>query len=239
MAGLLELDNVHTYYGNVHALKGLTLDVDEGEIVALLGGNGAGKSTTLRTIVGLERPRDGDIRMSGDSIVGIAPHKITGQNVALVPEGRHIFPNLTVRENLLMGCYADPDPERMAETEETVYGLFPVLRDRRKQLGSSLSGGEQQMLAIGRALMSHPRLLLLDEPSLGLAPLVVRDIFRVIRELSTERGVTILLVEQNARQALRVSSRAYVLEVGRLVHRGTAEELMNDETIQHAYLGVK
>jgi branched-chain amino acid transport system ATP-binding protein len=234
---LLDLRAVSTYYGQVHALKGLSLDVRAGEIVALLGANGAGKTTALRTIVGLLRPREGEIELDGESIVGVPPHRLVARGVALVPEGRHIFPNLTVRENLRMGAYAQADAVAVSDAERLIYELFPVLKERPTQMGSNLSGGEQQMLAIARALMSQPHLLLLDEPSLGLAPLVVRTIFRVIRELA-ERGVTILLVEQNAREALRIAGRAYVLETGKLVHSGSSAELMRDDAVQRVYLGV-
>ena len=234
---LLRLDGVHTYYGHVHALKGINLEVHKGEIVALLGSNGAGKSTTLHTIVGLAEPRSGDVYIAGERTAGVPPHRIVRRGVALVPEGRHIFPNLSVRENLLVGGYPRAGGNGLRESEEFVYQLFPVLGDRPGQPGSSLSGGEQQMLAIGRALMSAPEILLLDEPSLGLAPLIARDIFRTIHKLPETQGMTVLLVEQNARQALRVASRAYVMEVGQIVHQGPSEELIADDTIRRAYLG--
>lgn len=233
----LSLQDVNTYYGKIHALRGISLKVNAGEIVTLLGSNGAGKSTALNTIVGLVPSAEGEIEIFGRRSNDRAPFELVHEGVALVPEGRHIFPNLSVRENLLMGAYTRKDPERIAEVEQRVNALFPVLAQRPNQLGSSLSGGEQQMLAIGRALMSEPKLLLLDEPSLGLAPLITREIFRTIAQLSDEQGLTILLVEQNAKQALRIASRAYVLEVGRIVRDGSSEELMADDSIQRAYLG--
>jgi branched-chain amino acid transport system ATP-binding protein len=234
---LLSLQDVNTYYGKIHALRGISLKVNAGEIVTLLGSNGAGKSTALNTIVGLVPSAEGEIEIFGRRSNDRAPFELVHEGVALVPEGRHIFPNLSVRENLLMGAYTRKDPERIAEVEQRVNALFPVLAQRPNQLGSSLSGGEQQMLAIGRALMSEPKVLLLDEPSLGLAPLITREIFRTIAQLSDEQGLTILLVEQNAKQALRIASRAYVLEVGRIVRDGSSEELMADDSIQRAYLG--
>jgi branched-chain amino acid transport system ATP-binding protein len=233
---LLELEDVHAYYGRVHAVKGVNLQVRPGEIVALLGANGAGKTTTLRTIMGLLRPAQGEVMLEGRSIVGLRPYQVVARRVAMTPEGRRIFPNLTVEENLKMGSYVIRDPASALESLSTVYELFPALEPRRGQLGTNLSGGEQQMLAIGRALMADPRLLLLDEPSLGLAPLVARSIFATITELAG-RGVTILLVEQNVRQALRIADRAYVLEVGRLAHQGTSAELREEGSIRRAYLG--
>jgi branched-chain amino acid transport system ATP-binding protein len=235
---LLELDEVHAHYGRVHAVKGVSLQVRPGEIVALLGANGAGKTTTLRTIMGLLRPTEGDVRLEGRSIVGLRPYQVVARRVAMTPEGRRIFPNLTVEENLKMGSYVVQDRASALESLATVYELFAALEPRRGQLGTSLSGGEQQMLAIGRALMASPRLLLLDEPSLGLAPLVTRSIFSTITELAG-RGVTVLLVEQNVRQALRIADRAYVLEVGRLAHEGTSDELSEESSIRQAYLGIR
>ncbi len=233
---VLELRGVHAHYGPVHALKGVSLEVHPGEVVALLGANGAGKSTTLRTVMGLLRSSTGDIHLEGRSIVGLEPHRVVTRGIVMVPEGRHIFPNLTVRENLVMGGYSRRDREELEGSRRRVFDLFPILEQRQQQAASSLSGGEQQMLAISRALMASPRLLLLDEPSLGLAPLLVRSIFRVIKELAEQR-VTILLVEQNVRQALRVADRAYVLEVGRLVHEWTREELMQEEASHGEFAG--
>ncbi len=233
---LLELEDVHASYGRVYALKGVSLQVRTGEIVALLGANGAGKTTTLRTIMGMLRPRGGDVRVEGRSVVGLPPHEIVAQGVAMIPEGRRIFPNLTVDENLRMGGYLVRDRASLAELEGSVFELFPALEPRRTQLGSSLSGGEQQMLAIGRALMGSPRLLLLDEPSLGLAPQLARNIFQAVTDLAS-RGVTVLLVEQNVRQALRIADRGYVLNVGRLAHEGTSADLREDPAVRRAYLG--
>lgn len=234
---ILEVRNVHTYYGHVHALKGISLSVASGEIVALIGANGAGKSTTLRTISGLIKPRQGDITLSGKNIVGMPAHEIVYRGVSHAPEGRKIFSTLTVNENLNMGAYSlGGDKVRIEEHRERVFKLFPRLQERRNQLAGTLSGGEQQMLAIGRALMSNPKLLLLDEPSLGLAPLLVRAIFETIREIN-QSGVTILLVEQNARAALKLAHKAYVLETGNIVLSGPAAELLADERVRKAYLG--
>ncbi|MCX7708030.1 MAG: ABC transporter ATP-binding protein [Anaerolineae bacterium] len=234
---ILELRNVHTYYGHVHALKGISLSVAPGEIVALIGANGAGKSTTLRTVSGLIRPRQGEIYLSGKNIVGVPAHEIVYLGVSHAPEGRKIFSTLTVNENLNMGAYSlGADKARIEEHRERVFKLFPRLQERRNQLAGTLSGGEQQMLAIGRALMSDPRLLLLDEPSLGLAPLLVRAIFDTIREINRS-GVTILLVEQNARAALKLAHKAYVLETGNIVLSGPAAALLADERVRKAYLG--
>lgn len=234
---LLEIQNLHTYYGYVHALKGINLTVEEGEIVCLIGANGAGKTTTLRTISGLIRPREGRILFDGKEIQGMPAHKIVQMGVCHVPEGRQIFSTLTVMENLNMGAYTlGGDKEAIEENRRRVFDLFPRLEERKNQLGGTLSGGEQQMLTIGRALMSRPRLLMLDEPSLGLAPLLVKTIFEIIREIN-QRGVTILLVEQNARAALKVAHRGYVLETGRVVLSGPAQELLQDERVRKAYLG--
>ena len=235
---LLELDNVSAHYGQVQALRGITLHVAHGEIVALLGPNGAGKSTTLRSIIGLLQPTAGDIRLSGTSIARLKPHKVVTRGVALVPEGRRVFPNLSVEENLRMGGYLKTDETDVESASRDVYELFPMLAERATQQASSLSGGEQQMLAIGRALMSGPTLLLLDEPSLGLAPVITRNIFKTIEELAS-RGVTVLLVEQNARQALRIAKRGYVMEVGRIVQEGASDDLMKDDSVRRIYLGMK
>jgi branched-chain amino acid transport system ATP-binding protein len=234
---LLQMRDVHTYYGHVHVLKGVSLAVDEGEVVALIGANGAGKSTTLRVISGLIRPRDGDILLGGRSIVKTPPHQIVYAGVSHAPEGRKIFSTLTVNENLSMGAYSLGNAKgRIEEHRERVYTLFPRLLERRSQLAGTLSGGEQQMLAIGRALMSDPKLLLLDEPSLGLAPLLVKAIFDTVREIN-RMGMTVLLVEQNARAALKLANKGYVLETGRIVLSGPAVQLLADERVRKAYLG--
>ncbi len=233
---MLEVRDVHAYYGNIHALKGVSLKVEEGEIVTLLGANGAGKSTTLKTICGLLKPRSGAIMLKERAIHALPAHEIVGMGVAQAPEGRRVFSRLTVQENLEMGAFLRGDKEGIRQDMERVFALFPRLKERRKQLGGTLSGGEQQMLAIGRALMAHPRLLLLDEPSMGLAPLLVEEIFRVVQQLNAE-GTTILLVEQNALMALAVAHRGYVLETGRVVLAGTAAELRENPEVQRAYLG--
>ena len=233
---MLEVNDVHAYYGNIHALKGISLTVEEGEIVTLIGANGAGKSTTLNVICGLLHPQSGTIRLEGQEIHGLPPHEVVGRGVSQAPEGRRIFGRLTVQENLEMGAFLRSDSEGIQRDMRRVFDLFPRLEERRKQLGGTLSGGEQQMLAIGRALMAHPRLLLLDEPSMGLAPLLVEDIFRVIRQLN-EEGTTILLVEQNALMALSVAKWGYVLETGEVVLAGMAFELQENPQVQEAYLG--
>jgi branched-chain amino acid transport system ATP-binding protein len=233
---MLEVDDVHAYYGNIHALKGISLTVEEGEIVTLIGANGAGKSTTLNTICGLLHPRSGTIRLEGQEIHDLPPHTVVARGVSQAPEGRRVFGRLTVQENLEMGAFLRRDPAGVQRDMQRVFDLFPRLEERRRQLGGTLSGGEQQMLSIGRALMAHPRVLLLDEPSMGLAPLLVEDIFRVIRQLN-EEGTTILLVEQNALMALSVASRGYVLETGRVALEGTVDELQENPEVQKAYLG--
>ena len=233
---VLELEGVHASYGPIRALKGISFRVDEGEIVALIGANGAGKTTTLMTISGVLRPARGSVRLRGEELVGLPPHRIVEKGVGHVPEGRRIFPRLTVAENLEMGAFLVRDPAAVAERRERVYGLFPVLRERSGQYGGTLSGGEQQMLAIGRALMLEPAILLLDEPSLGLAPLVVARIFEVVRGLR-EKGTTVLLVEQNANMALRLADRACVLETGTVTCQGTGKALCEDPRIRVAYLG--
>jgi branched-chain amino acid transport system ATP-binding protein len=233
---LLEVANLHTYYGEIHALKGVTLAVEPGEIVALIGRNGAGKSTLLNTISGLLRPRQGRVSLEGEAIERLPADRIVQRGITQVPEGRKIFGILTVEENLDMGGFLCRDPGEFAARKARVFALFPRLEERRTQLGGSLSGGEQQMLAMGRALMMAPRLLLMDEPSLGLAPTLVQAIFRVIREVNSA-GTAVLLVEQNARMALRVARRGYVLETGQVVLTGPAAELLADEEVKRAYLG--
>jgi branched-chain amino acid transport system ATP-binding protein len=233
---MLELNDVHAYYGNIHALKGVSLHVDEGEIVTLIGGNGAGKTTTLNTISGLLRPRQGTISLESKRIDTVPPHRIVEMGVSQAPEGRRVFARLTVRENLEMGAFTRTDAEGIQEDMEWVFELFPVLKERIRQRGGTLSGGEQQMLAMGRALMAHPKVFLLDEPSMGLAPMLVEAIFQTIRDLN-ERGTTILLVEQNALAALSVADRGYVMETGTITLTGTGQGLLNDPRVQAAYLG--
>jgi branched-chain amino acid transport system ATP-binding protein len=232
---MLKVSDVHVYYGEIHALKGISLEVGRGEIVALLGPNGAGKTTTVRAISGLLEPRAGTIELEGQSLVGVPSHAIVYRGVAHVPEGRRIFNRLSVLENLEMGAYSRHDA-RIAEDLERVFTLFPRLKERQVQVAGTLSGGEQQMLAIGRALMANPRVLLLDEPSMGLAPVLVEQIFETIADINRD-GTTILLVEQNAAIALEVAHRAYVLETGTVVLAGTAAELTANETVRRAYLG--
>ena len=234
---MLTLSGVHTYYGNIEALKGIDLEVREGEIIALLGANGAGKTTTLGSISGLIQPRRGQIVFDGRDITGQRPEAIVARGLIQVPEGRHIFPGLTVLENLKMGAYLRNDKKGIASDLEYVMTLFPILATRSAQSGGTLSGGEQQMLAISRALMGRPRMLLLDEPSLGLAPLIIRNIFDIIRQINMEQGTTILLVEQNANLALRVAHRAYILTTGSITLSGLADDLLADEGVRKAYLG--
>jgi branched-chain amino acid transport system ATP-binding protein len=233
---LLSLGDLHVFYGAVHALKGITVNVESGKIVTLIGANGAGKSTILKTISGLIRPTKGNLVFMGKEISGIQPHNIVKLGISHVPEGRIIFANLTVLDNLELGAYVRRDTVEIGRDLEKVFKLFPRLKDRMKQNAGTLSGGEQQMLAMGRGLMSHPKLLLLDEPSLGLAPLLVKDIFKTICEIR-ERGTTILLVEQNARMALSVADEGYVLETGRIVLHDAAKSLLHNEQVQKAYLG--
>ncbi|MBW4623897.1 MAG: ABC transporter ATP-binding protein [Cyanosarcina radialis HA8281-LM2] len=233
---MLEVKNIHTYYGNIEALKGVSLEVKEGEICTLIGSNGAGKTTTLRTIQGLLRPREGKIFFNGKPIESLSPEKIVGFGISQSPEGRLIFPKMTVLENLEMGAFCRRDALGIKSDIERVLDFFPRLRERIGQKGGTLSGGEQQMLAIARALMARPRLLLLDEPSMGLAPKLVSQIFEIVREIN-EQGTTVLLVEQNARMALKVAHRGYVMQTGQVVIAGTAAELQSDETIRKAYLG--
>jgi branched-chain amino acid transport system ATP-binding protein len=233
---LLELENLHVYYGNIHALKGVSLAVEAGEIVALLGANGAGKSTTLNTVSGLLRPRSGSVRCEGEDLTQIPPHRIVERGVVQVPEGRRIFGRLTVLENLEMGAFTRTDTQGIREDLERVFVLFPRLRERSGQVAGTLSGGEQQMLAIGRALMARPRVLLMDEPSMGLAPVLVEQIFDAIQEINRQ-GTTILLVEQNAYMALQVAHRGYVLQTGQVVLQGSAAELQENPEVKRAYLG--
>jgi branched-chain amino acid transport system ATP-binding protein len=235
---LLELKNVHTYYGKIHALKGISLNVNKGEIVTLIGSNGAGKSTTLRTISGITPPRQGEVVLEGERIDHIPAHKVVERGVLQSPEGRRIFPRLTVRENLEMGAFTRNDKASINEDLDRVFDLFPRLRERTSQKGGTLSGGEQQMLAIGRALMGRPRVLLLDEPSMGLAPVLVEQIFNIVREINAQ-GTTILLVEQNALMALQIAHRGYVLQTGQIVLADTAKSLSENEMVQKAYLGVE
>ena len=234
---LLELDNINSYYGKIHALKGVSLTVDEGEIVTLIGGNGAGKTTTLRSISGLLHPKEGSVRLMGKDITRMAPNLVHKEGLGLVPEGRGIFPRLTVLENLEMGAYIVKDRDQIDRGVEYAFTLFPRLRERSSQKGGTLSGGEQQMLATARGLMSNPKILLMDEPSMGLAPVLVDQIFDVIKELNS-RGTTILLVEQNALMALGIAHRAYVLQTGRIVLSGKAQDVARDENVKKAYLGI-
>ncbi len=235
---LLEVENVHTYYGAIHALKGITIDVNEAEIVTLIGGNGAGKSTTLKTISGVLRQREGVIKLAGEDLRQYKAHQIVEKGVVQVPEGRRIFARLTVTENLEMGAFSSKDKSAISRNTERVFTLFPRLKERRSQLGGTLSGGEQQMLAMGRALMIDPRVLLMDEPSMGLAPVLVDSIFETIQQLN-KAGTTILLVEQNARMALQVATRGYVLQTGEIVLSGSADSLRSNEMVQKAYLGIE
>jgi len=233
---LLELNAVHAFYGKVEALKGISLRVRERAIVSLLGANGAGKTTTVRTIMGMHRSRDNDIRFDNAPIGNVAPHQIVGLGIAMVPERRELFPDMSVVDNLDMGAYRRRDRRDVRRTLDWIYTLFPVLAERRKQRAGALSGGQQQMLAIGRSLMSRPRLLLLDEPTLGLAPVLVKQIFAIVQELNRQ-GITILLIEQNARQALKLAEYGYILENGRIALEGEGALLMQDENVQRSYLG--
>ena len=233
---MLRVEDINVYYGAIHAIKGISLEVNDGEIVALIGSNGAGKSTTLRTISGLMKPKTGRIMYDGEDITGVPAHKIVGKGLCQVPEGRHVFANLTVLENLELGAYLRTDKEGIAKDMEMVFEKFPRLLERKDQLSGTLSGGEQQMLAMARALMSRPKLLLLDEPTMGLAPLLIKEIFNIIKEINAS-GTTVLLVEQNANMALSIADKAYVLETGRITLSGTAAELASSEEVRKAYLG--
>ena len=233
---LLEVDRIHTFYGHIHAVKGISLQVNAGEIVTLIGSNGAGKSTTLKTISGLLKPRQGRVLLNGEEISRLAPHKVVARGIGQAPEGRRIFPRMTVLENLEMGAFHRKDRDGVAQDLDRVFTLFPRLKERRSQLGGTLSGGEQQMLAIGRALMARPRVLLLDEPSMGLAPVLVEQIFAIIQDINRQ-GTTILLVEQNALMALSVAQRGYVLQTGEVILHDTAEKLQQNPLVRKAYLG--
>jgi branched-chain amino acid transport system ATP-binding protein len=233
---MLLLNNIHVFYGAIHALKGISFEVNKGEIVTLIGSNGAGKSTCLKTISGLLRPKEGALSFKDDDLTVVDAPQIVARGISHVPEGRRIFANMSVSENLDLGAYLRKDKEGIKEDREEIFTLFPRLKERRRQLAGTLSGGEQQMLAMGRALMSKPELLLLDEPSMGLAPILVKQIFEIIKEINSS-GTTILLVEQNARMALSIANRAYVLETGKIVLSGNAQELMATEEVRKAYLG--
>jgi branched-chain amino acid transport system ATP-binding protein len=233
---MLKVEGLSAHYGGIHALQGIGLEVPEGKVVSLIGANGAGKSTTLRAIVGLVRPSGGTVTWNGERLTGLVTKDIVSRGVCLVPEGRRVFPNLTVDENLALGAYSRSDRAAIAADRRKVLGLFPRLEERARQKAGTLSGGEQQMLAVGRALMTRPRLLMMDEPSLGLAPLVVKDIFRIVRAINAE-GVTVLLVEQNAKAALEIADQAYVLETGRITLHGAGKDLLADDRVRRAYLG--
>ena len=233
---ILHVEDLNVYYGAIHAVKGVSFDVEEGEVVTLIGANGAGKSTTLNTVAGLLKPRGGKVEFEGKSLLGIPPHTIVGTGIALCPEGRRVFLQMSVRDNLEMGAFTRRDAAEIADSLEMVFDRFPRLKEREGQSAGTLSGGEQQMLAMGRALMSKPRLLMLDEPSMGLAPILVQEIFDIIKSLH-EMGTTVLLVEQNARMALSVADRAYVLETGSVSMSGDAAALASDERVRQAYLG--
>ena len=235
---MLEVNEINTYYGNIHALRGISITVEEGEIVSLIGANGAGKTTTLRTISGLLKPRSGNVILEGEDLAKYKAHEIVYKGVAMVPEGRGIFSRLTVLENLDMGAFSRKDKSGIDDDMERVFELFPRLKERRTQVSGTLSGGEQQMLATGRALMAHPRLLLMDEPSMGLAPVLVESVFETIQRIN-EEGTTILLVEQNATMAFTVANRGYVLQTGEIVLHDSADNLRQNEMVQKAYLGIE
>lgn len=235
---MLKIDNVKTYYGNIQALKGISLEINDGEIVTLIGSNGAGKTTTLKTIAGLLKPKEGKILFNGKDITGYAAHDIVKEGIILVPEGRRVFSKLSVEENLQVGAYTrNIKKDEMKRDIDEVYKVFPRLEERKSQYAGTLSGGEQQMLAIGRALMAKPKLLLLDEPSMGVAPIVVREIFGVIKEINEKMGTTIFLVEQNAKMALSIAHRGYVIETGNIIISGTNEQLKESDDVKKAYLG--
>lgn len=238
MGKMLHVQDLNVHYGSIHAIHGISLDVDEGEVVSLIGANGAGKTTILHTITGIKKATSGSVELCGTNLLTTEPHKIVGLGMAHVPEGRHVFTQMTVEENLEMGAFTAKDKSHIQEDLQNVYRRFPRLEERRGQLAGTLSGGEQQMLAVGRALMSKPRLLMLDEPSLGLAPIVVREIFDIIRTVN-QQGITVLLNEQNANMALKVADYAYVLETGNLTLSGTGAELLANEQVKAAYLGRK
>jgi branched-chain amino acid transport system ATP-binding protein len=235
---MLEVNNIHTYYGNIHALKGISLTVEQGEIVTLIGSNGAGKTTTLRSICGIQKPRTGSIHLNGEDINACKAHQIVSKGVSMVPEGRGIFARLTVAENLDLGAYTRNDRAAIQNDLERVFTIFPRLKERLRQVAGTLSGGEQQMLATGRALMTRPRLLLMDEPSMGLAPVLVDAIFEIITAINKE-GTTILLVEQNALMALSIAHRGYVIQTGEIILHDTAENLKNNEMVGKSYLGIE
>lgn len=236
MGKMLEVQNLNVHYGSIHAIKDISLEVNEGEIVSLIGANGAGKTTTLHTITGIKKATSGSIKLYDQDLTAIEPHKIITLGMAHVPEGRHIFAEMTVEENLEMGAFWLKGKTNVSQEIEKVYGRFPRLKERYRQPAGTLSGGEQQMLAIGRAIMSKPKIMLMDEPSMGLSPLLVREIFNIIQELNRS-GMTILLVEQNAKMALSIAHRAYVLETGEIVMKGKAEDMLQDDNVRKAYLG--
>ena len=233
---MLEVNDIKVYYGMIQAIKGVSFHVDEGEVIALIGANGAGKTTILHTVSGLLTPKEGSITFEGQDLVKIPGHKIVSMGMAHVPEGRRVFAELSVYENLKLGAYTRKDKQEIAETLAKVYESFPRLEERKNQLAGTLSGGEQQMLAMGRALMSKPKIILMDEPSMGLSPILVEEIFHIIRDISAG-GTTVLLVEQNAKKALSIADRAYVLETGKIILQGDADKLLNDESVKKAYLG--
>ncbi|MCC7118912.1 MAG: ABC transporter ATP-binding protein [Anaerolineales bacterium] len=235
---MLTINNVHTYYGNIHALRGINLTIEQGEIVTLIGGNGAGKTTTLRTISGLLKPREGSVTFEGENLAKYKAHELVYKGISMVPEGRGVFSSLSVTENLEMGSFILKDQKEAEKNMEHVFTLFPRLKERRNQLAGTLSGGEQQMLATGRALMANPRLVLMDEPSMGLAPVLVELIFDIIQQINKE-GVTVLLVEQNALMALSIAHRGYVLQTGEIIISDSADKLKNDPAVQKAYLGME